>query len=177
MARESENYENQLENAGRSGPLTTPAFADDMMPMMAPATAGSLTLTEGFAFATLPNQPVAGGFMTIANTGEADDRLVAATSDIAAVMQIHTMAMDGDVMVMREMPDGLPLPAGETVVLQPGGQLTLDAMIDFCREHIAGYKIPRRMEIVDELPRNPSGKILKKILRAPYWEGTQRSIG
>mgnify|MGYP000140310943 FL=1 len=101
--------------------LTTPAFADDMMPMMAPATAGSLTLTEGFAFATLPNQPVAGGFMTIANTGEADDRLVAASSDIAAVMQIHTMAMDGDVMVMREMPDGLPLPAGETVVLQPGG--------------------------------------------------------
>ena len=101
--------------------LTTPAFADDMMPMMAPATAGSLTLTEGFAFATLPNQPVAGGFMTIANTGEVDDRLVAASSDIAAVMQIHTMAMDGDVMVMREMPDGLPLPAGETVVLQPGG--------------------------------------------------------
>lgn len=101
--------------------LTTPAFADDMMPMMAPATAGSLTLTDGFAFATLPNQPVAGGFMTIANTGEADDRLVAASSDIAAVMQIHTMAMDGDVMVMRELPDGLPLPAGETVILQPGG--------------------------------------------------------
>jgi acyl-CoA synthetase (AMP-forming)/AMP-acid ligase II len=63
------------------------------------------------------------------------------------------------------------------VVLQPGGQLTLDAMIDFCREHIAGYKIPRRLEIVDELPRNPSGKILKKILRAPYWEGAERSIG
>lgn len=101
--------------------LTTPAFADDMMPMMAPATAGSLSLTDGFAFATLPNQPVAGGFMTIANTGDADDRLVAVSSDIADVMQIHTMAMDGDVMVMRELPDGLPLPAGETVVLQPGG--------------------------------------------------------
>ena len=63
------------------------------------------------------------------------------------------------------------------VVLRPGSELSLDTMIDFCREHIAGYKIPRRLEIVDELPRNPSGKILKKILRAPYWEGTQRGIG
>lgn len=63
------------------------------------------------------------------------------------------------------------------VVLKPGAELSLETMIDFCREHIAGYKIPRRLEIVRELPRNPSGKILKKILRAPYWEGTERSIG
>lgn len=97
------------------------ATADDAMPMMAPVTQNALTLTDGYAHATLPNQPVAGGFVTIANAGDADDRLVAASSDIAGVMQVHTMAMDGDVMVMRELADGLPLPAGETVVLQPGG--------------------------------------------------------
>ena len=63
------------------------------------------------------------------------------------------------------------------VVLKPGASLHTEEMVDFCRDKIAGYKIPRQLEIVDELPRNPSGKILKKILREPYWSGTQRGIG
>lgn len=63
------------------------------------------------------------------------------------------------------------------VVLQPGSALTLDELIEFCRDKIAGYKIPRKIKFVDELPRNPSGKILKKILRQPYWEGESRAIG
>jgi acyl-CoA synthetase (AMP-forming)/AMP-acid ligase II len=63
------------------------------------------------------------------------------------------------------------------VVTKPGMSLTVEEMIDFCRDKIAGYKIPRQLKIVDELPRNPSGKILKKILRVPYWEGVDRKIG
>ena len=63
------------------------------------------------------------------------------------------------------------------VVTKPGLDLTLEEMIDFCRDKIAGYKIPRQLEIVEELPRNPSGKILKKILRKPFWEGVERDIG
>jgi acyl-CoA synthetase (AMP-forming)/AMP-acid ligase II len=55
--------------------------------------------------------------------------------------------------------------------------LTNEEMIDFCRDKIAGYKIPRQLEIVTELPRNPSGKILKKVLREPYWAGVEREIG
>lgn len=63
------------------------------------------------------------------------------------------------------------------VVVQPGEKLELDDMIAFCREHIAGYKIPRKLEIIAEMPRNPSGKILKKELRKPFWEGIERNIG
>ena len=63
------------------------------------------------------------------------------------------------------------------VVLKQGGALELDEMIEFCRERIAGYKIPRQLEIIEEMPRNPSGKILKKELRKPYWEGIDRNIG
>lgn len=63
------------------------------------------------------------------------------------------------------------------IVLKPGEELTVDGLITFCRDKIAGYKIPRQMQIIDELPRNPSGKILKKILREPYWEGKDRVIG
>ena len=63
------------------------------------------------------------------------------------------------------------------MVLNPGAVLELDELIDFCRDKIAGFKIPRRLEIVEELPRNPSGKILKKILREPYWQDSDRAIG
>lgn len=63
------------------------------------------------------------------------------------------------------------------VVLNEGASLELDEMVEFCRDQIAGYKIPRQLQIVDELPRNPSGKILKKILREPYWDSAGRHIG
>jgi acyl-CoA synthetase (AMP-forming)/AMP-acid ligase II len=63
------------------------------------------------------------------------------------------------------------------VVLKPGSSLELDELVAFCRDRIAGYKIPRRLEIIEQLPRNPSGKILKKILREPYWDGAGRGIG
>ena len=63
------------------------------------------------------------------------------------------------------------------VVTRPGMTLTVEEMIDFCREQIAGYKIRRRLEIFEELPRNPSGKILKKVVREPFWKGVGREIG
>ncbi len=62
---------------------------------------------------------VAAGFMTITNTGASDDRLVKASSEISAMTQIHTMKMEGDVMKMEELPDGIVIPAGGSVVLKP----------------------------------------------------------
>ncbi|RYH02733.1 DUF1775 domain-containing protein [Salipiger sp. IMCC34102] len=84
-------------------------------------TLGDLEIATPFARATLPNQPVAGSFMTITNTGAADDVLIAVSSPAAGRMEVHEMAMDGDVMRMRELDGGLPIPAGETVTLAPGG--------------------------------------------------------
>lgn len=82
---------------------------------------GDLTLAAPYARATLPNAPVAGGFLTITHHGDRDDRLVAASSAIAGRVEIHEMVMNGDIMTMSKLADGLPLPAGETVLLQPGG--------------------------------------------------------
>jgi long-chain acyl-CoA synthetase len=58
-----------------------------------------------------------------------------------------------------------------TVVVTPGESLTADDVMAYSREHLAGYKTPRSVEFTDELPRTGSGKILKRQLRAPYWEG------
>jgi copper(I)-binding protein len=80
-----------------------------------------LNISEPFSRATLPNAPVGGGYLTIENRGKTADRLVSVSSEVAAETQIHEMAMDGDVMRMRQLPDGVEIPAGETVVLAPGG--------------------------------------------------------
>jgi len=91
------------------------------MDTAAPVKLGDLEISGPFARATLPNQPVGGGYVTITNKGSTADRLVSATSPAAGMVQIHEMAMEGDVMKMRELPDGLEIPAGQSVTLSPGG--------------------------------------------------------
>lgn len=62
------------------------------------------------------------------------------------------------------------------VVLKPGAEVTPEQIIAYARERIAGYKVPKSVDFLHELPRNPSGKILKRELRAPYWAGRDRQV-
>jgi long-chain acyl-CoA synthetase len=63
------------------------------------------------------------------------------------------------------------------VVRRDGATITEQDLITFAREYLAGYKLPKSVDFTDVLPRNPSGKLLKREIREPYWEGTQRQIG
>ena len=54
--------------------------------------------------------------------------------------------------------------------------VTADELIAFCKDHIASYKKPKSVDFVDELPKNNYGKLLKRELRAKYWQGTDRKI-
>lgn len=69
---------------------------------------------------------------------------------------------------------------GETakamVVRAPGAEVTEQEIVDYARERLARFKCPTSVDWIDALPRNPSGKILKKDLRAPYWEGRSRNV-
>jgi acyl-CoA synthetase (AMP-forming)/AMP-acid ligase II len=62
------------------------------------------------------------------------------------------------------------------VVSKPDAEVSGDEIIAFARERIAHYKAPRSVDFMPALPRNPSGKILKRQLRAPYWEGRDRQV-
>ncbi len=62
------------------------------------------------------------------------------------------------------------------VVLKPGEQATPDEIIAFAKTRIASYKVPKSVDFIEALPRNPSGKILRRELRAPYWEGRERMV-
>ena len=62
------------------------------------------------------------------------------------------------------------------VALVPGREATEEELIDFCREYIAGYKKPKSVDFVEELPKNNYGKIVKHSLRAGYWEGKESRV-
>ncbi len=55
--------------------------------------------------------------------------------------------------------------------LRPGADLTAQDILAALKPHLAGYKLPRRIEFRDELPREDSGKIFKRKLREPFWAG------
>lgn len=94
--------------------LVSPASAHDYK-------IGSLEIDHPWTRATPPSARTGGGYMTITNKGTAPDRLIAARSGASAKVEIHEMKMDGTVMRMRELENGLEIPPGATVALKPGG--------------------------------------------------------
>jgi len=70
---------------------------------------------------------------------------------------------------------------GETVcalvVLKPGASATEQELIDFCREHLAHFKCPRRIQFIAALPRTATGKIQKNVLRDRFWQGKSKQVG
>ncbi|WP_095012402.1 long-chain-fatty-acid--CoA ligase [Tsuneonella mangrovi] len=62
------------------------------------------------------------------------------------------------------------------IVRRPGSDLDEATVIAHARAKIAGFKCPKSVDFIDALPRNPSGKILRRELRAPYWEGQERQV-
>ncbi len=62
------------------------------------------------------------------------------------------------------------------VVLSEGSTLNSEDIISYTKSKIASYKCPKSVEFIEMLPRNPSGKVLRRELRAPYWEGKDRGV-
>ncbi|MCW5736731.1 MAG: long-chain-fatty-acid--CoA ligase [Enhydrobacter sp.] len=62
------------------------------------------------------------------------------------------------------------------VVKKSGSQVTPGELIGWARERIAGYKLPKSIDFVEALPRNPTGKILKRELRKTYWDDRERQV-
>lgn len=93
------------------GALSHPAFSQSK---------DDLQIEKPWARATVPGAAVGGGYLTIRNKGTAPDRLVGASSPASARVEMHTMAMEKDVMRMREV-KGVDVPAKGAVEFKPGG--------------------------------------------------------
>jgi acyl-CoA synthetase (AMP-forming)/AMP-acid ligase II len=97
--------------------------------------------------------------------------------EVEEVLHEHPSILEASVI-------GAPEPVlGETVmavvVNKPGQDLSAEALIEFCKEHLEPFKVPARVEFVEELPRNPAGKVLKRALKSKYFGpiGTDGDIG
>ena len=81
---------------------------------------GDLTIGHPWSRATLPGAKVAAGYLTVQNAGSAPDRLVSVTAGIAGKGEIHEMTVKDGVMNMRPLAEGIEIPAGGEVKLEPG---------------------------------------------------------
>ncbi len=104
----------------------------------------SIVVSQAFARATVGTQPNGAAFLTIENRSKSDDALVGASSPAAAVVEIHTMQMEGDVMKMRAL-EQLPLKAGQTAQMKPGQGAHL-MLIDLAQPLKVGQKFPVTLE-------------------------------
>ena len=98
-----------------------------------------LHIGHPYARATPPGARAGGAFFTVENRGSQDDRLIAVASPAAAAAELHTMAMDGNVMRMRALRT-IDVPAGAKVALQPGGFHVM--LLDLKQPLAVGEKIP-----------------------------------
>lgn len=94
--------------------LAAPGRADDVK-------AGDLVIKQAWSRATPGGAKVAGGYLTIENTGTTPDRLIGASADIAGKIDIHEMAMENGLMKMRPLDKGVTIEPGKTVTFAPGG--------------------------------------------------------
>ena len=94
--------------------LAGPALAGDI-------TAGSLKIENPWTREMPPGSKVGGGFLIVTNSGDEADTLLSLTTSRADHGEVHEMSMDNGVMKMRELEDGLEIPAGGKVELKPGG--------------------------------------------------------
>ncbi|MBN8960673.1 MAG: AMP-binding protein [Rhizobiales bacterium] len=133
----------------------------------------------------------ADGFFRVGDVGMLDDDGYLFITDrakdmiIAGGVNIYPAEIEAAILKHPDVQDvaviGIPDDEfGEQVKafceLKPGHAANETAIIDFCREHLASYKRPKSLSIVDELPRNTMGKLLKRELREPYWKGRERNV-
>jgi len=104
---------------------------------------GSLEIIHPWTRATPKSAKVGGGYMTLINSGNTADRLVAVETDAAGKTELHEMSTEHGVMKMRPLPKGIALPAGETVTLAPGGLHVM--FLELKAPFAEGAKVPARL--------------------------------
>ncbi len=95
-------------------------------------------------------------------------------AEIEAALEEHPAVLEAAVFGIPDELWGERVHA--TIALRAGQVLSADELMSYAREHLAGYKVPRSVSFVPELPHTGSGKVLKRQLREPFWEGRRTRV-
>jgi acyl-CoA synthetase (AMP-forming)/AMP-acid ligase II len=95
-------------------------------------------------------------------------------AEIEAVLMGHPEVLECAVIGVPDAKWGETVKA--VVVRRAGTGLSETLLIEWSRDKLAGFKRPHSVDFVDALPRNASGKLLKRTLREPYWAGYTRRV-
>jgi hypothetical protein len=128
--------------------------------------AQTVDVRDAWVRTSVPGQKATGAFMKI--TARESVRLMGGSSPVAGVVEVHEMKLDGDVMRMRAVPDGLELPAGKTVELKPGNYHMM--MLDLKTALPKGSTVPLTLVFKDA--RGVEGKVELKVPVATAAPGT-----
>ena len=185
-------------SCGRPAPMVEiKLFDDDGREITAPNVPGEIAVRSPSVFATYHkaeakfDEDRRGAFQTVGDVAYLDeegyvyicdrkkDMIISGgvnvyPAEIEAVIDAHPDVHDVAVI-------GVPSDAwGESVhaivVPHTGRSLTEAEVLAWSRGHLAGFKLPRSVSFAAEIPRNASGKILKKVLREPFWAGRDRRV-
>jgi acyl-CoA synthetase (AMP-forming)/AMP-acid ligase II len=94
--------------------------------------------------------------------------------EVERVLAEHSAVMEVAVIGIPDDTWGEAVKA--VVALRPDASATEEELIAWCRASLAGFKCPKSVDIIEALPRNPTGKILKRALRQPYWQGRDSTV-
>ena len=110
--------------------------------LAATAAQAQVEIDKAWARATAPGAPVAGGYLTIRNKGAAADRLIGASSSVAAKVELHVHIKEGEVVKMRQV-QAYDVPANGSFELKPGGAHLM--FVQVARPFKEGDKIPVKL--------------------------------
>ena len=111
-----------------------PALADN----------GDLVVTDARSRATPPTVANGVGYLAIENRGDSADRLIGAETERAETVELHETRQDGEIMRMRPLPEGIELPSGERVTLEPGGRHLM--LVGLKTPLMAGETVPLTLD-------------------------------
>lgn len=128
------------EESAPNGQASKPAAQHDSAHKGHGVSAQNLEISSAWTRATVESAKVGGGYITIKNTGDEADRLIAASADFTNGVELHEMTLVDDVMRMRPLEGGISIPAGGEVTLKPGGQHLM--FIGLKQPLVEGGKVP-----------------------------------
>lgn len=97
-----------------------------------------------------------------------------ASAEIERVLYSHPAVLECAVIAVPDEKWG-EVPKA-VVTVKPGERCSESDLIEHCRMHLAGFKVPKSVDLVETLPKGGTGKILKKVLREKYWAGSERQV-